>query len=323
MTVVRFCERFAIPRATWYYWRANHLAATPGRRWPTPALDAIEELAASKKDDERFSAWGHRKIWALLRADGVTRSQSSVKRALKRRDLLLPARYTAERRAMARARKGTFKRPTPRRNRVWQTDFSAFETTASGEWMLTGAVDYWAKVCLTCSANGTQTARDAVATMESAMAEAESLLGHSLAEDCTDPDTGEIFPLTIVSDNGPAYKSDRFARFILAHPFLAHVRTRYRSPQNNGVIERFYGSLKYEDLYRKEIANGIELNDVCEEYRRFYNDTRFHEALGFLTPAEVYLAPPLSFEAERRWVAAATAELAPPAPEPGADTTTP
>ncbi|TMB89881.1 MAG: transposase family protein [Chloroflexi bacterium] len=54
--------------------------------------------------------------------------------------------------------------------------------------------------------------------------------------------------MVIVSDNGPAYKSDLFTRSIASRPFLAHVRNRYRSPQTNGVVERFFGSLKYDHL---------------------------------------------------------------------------
>lgn len=298
MTVVRFCERFGIPSSTWYYWRRAELLGRPARRWPTPALDAVEDLAAAKKDDERFSAWGHRKIFGLLRSDGVKTSLSSVKRALGRRGLLLPVRYQAERRALARARKGVFKAPTPRRNRVWQTDFSEFETTTAGDWELSGVVDYWAKVCLACGANATQTARDAVNTLDAAIAEAERLIGCSLQEDCVDPETGEIFPVVIVSDNGPAYKSDLFARFIVAHPWLAHVRTRYRSPQTNGVIERFFGSIKYEHLYRLEIGNGIELNDEAEKYRQIYNEIRPHEALDLYPPILTYTAEPMTFEEE-------------------------
>jgi putative transposase len=302
MTVRRFCERFGIPPSTWYYWRTGQLSGEPTRRWPSPAVDLVEPLAAEKKDDDRFSPWGHRKIAGLIRADGVNVSESTVKRALERRGLLLPARYHAERRILARARKGVFKQPTPRRNRVWQTDFSAFETTAAGEWMLTGLVDYWAKICLTCSANGTQAARDVVATIEAAIEEAERLMGHTLQEDCVDPETGEIFPLVIVSDNGPGYKSDLFARFILAHPWLSHIRTRYRSPQTNGVIERFFQSIKYEHLYRHEISNGVALNEHCAAYRALYNDIRPHETLGQHPPIGAYLAAPMTFEQERHFV---------------------
>ena len=300
MSVGRFCRRLGIPTSTWYYWRQRARLGRPVKRWPAPVVDVVEVLAAQKKDDERFSPWGHRKIWKLIRTDGIVVSQSSVKRALARRGLLLPVRYQAGRRALARARKGTFRAPAVRRNRVWQTDFSEFETTRAGTWDISGVVDYVAKVCLTCPANATKTGPDAVNALEAAIEEAERLMGHSMQEDCIDPETGEIFPLVIVTDNGSAYKSDLFARFILSKPWLAHIRTRYRAPQTNGVIERFYGSLKYEHLYRYEIADGITLNDEAEGYRHTYNEVRPHEHLDFETPMSVYLAPPISFEVERR-----------------------
>lgn len=136
---------------------------------------------------------------------------------------------------MAKARRAVFEVPPTRRNRLWQTDFSEFETTAGGDWQLGGVVDYVAKVNLACPLTPTQTARDAVAKIEAAMAEAERLVGTTLLEDCVDVETGEIEPLVIVSDNGPAYRSDGFARFLLSHNGLfVHVRTRYRSPQTNG-----------------------------------------------------------------------------------------
>jgi transposase InsO family protein len=60
----------------------------------------------------------------MLRADGVKVSASSVARAMKRRDLLLPTRYLKERRAFAAARKAAFAETPVRRNRVWQMDFT-------------------------------------------------------------------------------------------------------------------------------------------------------------------------------------------------------
>jgi putative transposase len=36
--------------------------------WPTPAVDAAEALAAKYAAD--WPAWGHRKIAAMMRADG-------------------------------------------------------------------------------------------------------------------------------------------------------------------------------------------------------------------------------------------------------------
>ena len=122
MPVRRLLRRLGIPASTWYYWRSCELAGRPAKRWPTPVLDAIEEPAAELAG--RYSAWGHRKIWAMLKADGVCVSMSSVARAMKRRDLLLPIRYQRERRAFAAARKVAFAAPPQRRNRFWQMDFT-------------------------------------------------------------------------------------------------------------------------------------------------------------------------------------------------------
>src|SRR5262245_55255574 len=289
MAVRRFVGRLGIPASTWYYWRQAALSGRPARRWPAPVVDAIEEAAAEKAYE--FSAWGHRKIWAMLRADGASVSQSSVRRALARRGLLLPVRYQAERRALAKARRATFDTPPCRRNRVWQMDFSELETTRGGTWQLGGVIDYAAKYSLACPVAATQTAADAVAAVEAAIEQAERLLGAPLKEDLVDPQTGEVGNIVLVTDNGPAFKSARFARFIASRPELAHVRTRHRSPQTNGVIERFFETIKYEHLYRHEIADGHALHEEVQAYRRLYNEIRPHEHLGFGTPLAAYLAP--------------------------------
>lgn len=153
-------------------------------------------------------------------------------------------------------------------------------------------MDYVAKICLACPAAPTQTARDVLTALEIGIAEAEALLGKSLALDKLDPETGEISPLTIVTDNGPAYKSDAFARFVGRQPHLRHVRMRYRSSQSNGVIERFNKSMNYEHLYCREIPADFELIEELAVHRRVYNEIHPHEHLGFLTPMEVYLADP-------------------------------
>jgi len=41
--------------------------------------------------------------------------------------------------------------------------------------------------------------------------------------------------------------------FITGRPELRHVRTRVRTPCQNGVRERAFQSLKYERLYRQQI----------------------------------------------------------------------
>ena len=284
LPVLRFCALLGIPRASWYRWKSA-VRTRPGC-WPAPVVDALEPVAAGYA--ATFAAWGHRKLWALLHADGYQVSMSSVARALARRGLLLPQRYQAERRQLARARRAVFLEPPTRRCRVWQSDFSEFETIGGGIWRLCGVVDYVAKVSLACPVTTTQTAVDAIAALEAARMNADTWLGHSLLEECLHPETGEVLPIAIVTDNGAAFRSAAFARYIASRPEFTHVRTRHRSPQTNGVIERFFQALKYEYLYRNEIGDGATLAAAVDCHQTVYNDVRPHEAIAFRTPLSAW-----------------------------------
>lgn len=238
-------SRFAgVPRRTYHYRLAKLRSGDPVKGpWPPPVVDRIEPTVA--KYAERFDAWGHRKIWAIARPDGHDiGSQSSVKRAMARRDLLQPVGYQTERCQLARERREAFLEPPRRRNRVWQFDFAVFETEAGGTWRLGGTVDYWAKAALACRVATTQTAVDMIAALEHATAAAEAHLGRSLVAECVDVETGAVEPLVIVTDNGPAMRSIAVARWFNARPHLRHVRTRHKAPETNGVIERWFESLK-------------------------------------------------------------------------------
>lgn len=50
--------------------------------------------------------------------------------------------------------------------------------------------------------------------------------------------------VTMVTDNGGHFRSLRFEAFIAARPELTHVRTRVKSPGQNGSRERGFGTLK-------------------------------------------------------------------------------
>jgi transposase InsO family protein len=82
-------------------------------------------------------------------------------------------------------------------------------------------------------------------------------------------------PIAVVSDNGPCFSGEVFGQAFTGHdPLLRHVRTRVRSPQTNGVVERFFGTLKYEHLYRGVIADGDALSVEISWFRQIYNTIR-------------------------------------------------
>lgn len=65
-----------------------------------------------------------------------------MQRALRRRGLLLPQGYRADRKSWAMLRRKVFHDPPTDRNRVWQTDFSEFETSGGGIWRICAVIDY-------------------------------------------------------------------------------------------------------------------------------------------------------------------------------------
>jgi len=288
MPTSRFTRLIGVPERSYRRWqhreRQGRAAKGP---WPAPACDRVEPAAIEYAD--RFPAWGHRKVAMLMRVDGHHAPDSTVLRALRRSGRVQPVDYQAERRQLAEARRAAFVVPPSGPNQVWQLDFSEFETRHGGTWRIGGVADYWSKLELGWHVATTANHRDAIETVEQAIAETERLTGRPLAESLADPVTGEIRPIAVVTDNGPCFKSVRFAAYIEKRPELIHIRTRRKSPNQNGVRERAFGSLKYEHLYRLEIDDGHQLGVEVETYRQLFNEVRPHEAIGMRRPLDVHL----------------------------------
>jgi transposase InsO family protein len=279
-------------------WRAGDPPKGP---WPTPKVDAVEALAAKYAVD--WPAWGHRKIAALMRADGHRVSTSTVQRALRRRGLLLPTGFRADRKSWAAVRRQVFHDPPTARNRVWQTDFSEFETSSGGIWRICAVIDYATKYALALTITPTGRGEDALACLHQAMGRAQTLL--DLDDLRADRGSVELFddqgnylrtvpaPIAVVSDNGTCFRGQTYqGAFGGDDPLLRHVRTRIRSPQTNGVVERFFQTLKYEHLYRAHIGDGDALAVEVALFTHTYNQIRPHQALQDRTPRQAYLQQP-------------------------------
>lgn len=84
MPVSRFCMLLGIPRRT-YCRKLNRLrsGSIPVKGpWPSPSLDGMEPLV--EQYTRAYPDYGHRRIHALLVADGCKASESTVLRAMRR-----------------------------------------------------------------------------------------------------------------------------------------------------------------------------------------------------------------------------------------------
>jgi transposase InsO family protein len=278
-----------VPERSWRRWQAKAKQERPVKGpWPKPVRDRARGLVVAHALSK--PAWGHRKIWALTRHDGYLVSQATVLRLLRDDGLILPAKYQKQRRDLAQERKNVFAEVPTGPNQVWQLDFSEFETVQGGTWRIAGCRDWYSKFEHRFHISPTANQYDAITAVELALEDYEQMFGHKLVERCeVDPATSQLRPVvTIVTDNGGPFRSMNFQLFIISHPELRHVRTRVKSPGQNGSRERGFGTLKYERLFLDEINDAIELAQRCEDYRIEYNTIRPHEAISWNRPIEIH-----------------------------------
>ena len=90
----------------------------------------------------------------------------------------------------------------------------------------------------------------------------------------------------IQSDNGSSFIAREFLKVLKEHG-LGHHRIRPHCPEENGVIERSFRTLR-EALEGEELSNLLEAERVLARLVRWYNEERLHSAVDYLPPAVVY-----------------------------------
>jgi putative transposase len=94
-------------------------------------------------------------------------------------------------------------------------------------------------------------------------------------------------PITLRSDNGLVFSSKSFTKTVKAYNFTQEFITPY-TPQQNGMIERFFRTIKEECIWHHNFKSLKEANDVITEWIGFYNTKRKHSALQYKAPVEVF-----------------------------------
>ena len=114
-------------------------------------------------------------------------------------------------------------------------------------------------------------ARIAAAALEDALRDRRIEYGHA--------------PLTLRSDNGLVFGAKVFVKVVRRYDLGQEYITPY-SPEQNGMIERFFRSLKEECLWHHRFKNRDEAFLVIAAWLAKYHTERPHSALGYLTPRE-------------------------------------
>ena len=91
--------------------------------------------------------------------------------------------------------------------------------------------------------------------------------------------------LTLRSDNGLVFGAKPFVKVVRHYGLDQEYITPY-TPEQNGMIERFFGSLKAECVWRHRFRGRDHAFVVIARWMDKYHHERPHSALGYLTPAE-------------------------------------
>jgi putative transposase len=268
----RALQALGIPRRTYYRWlkdeaRARTLPAEPVK--PVQPFEALaEEKQAVLDYARRHPELRHRELaWRMVDENIACLSASTVYRLLKEAQLVCPWRRRSKRR---RAEEEKATRP----NQRWVTDLMELRV-GDGTYYFVSFLDEYARYIVH---HEILLGMDGISTSVAAQAAIETL---PRGEDGRPLERPEI-----QSDNGSSFIAREFLQVLREHG-LGHHRIKPHCPEENGVIERSFRTLR-EALEGEALNNLLEAERVLGRVVRWYNEERLHSALGYLPPRLVY-----------------------------------
>ncbi|MHB1699745.1 MAG: integrase core domain-containing protein, partial [Acidobacteriaceae bacterium] len=95
------------------------------------------------------------------------------------------------------------------------------------------------------------------------------------------PAAGLIFH----SDRGSQYASRRYTELLAEHGIRASMSGKGNC-WDNACSETLFGSLKVERLHGRTFHSHREARDATLDWLLWYNGSRMHSTLGYLSPAQ-------------------------------------
>ena len=271
----RVLTALGVAASSWY----RPALAADERRRPGPSPQAIPEgVRQAVIDMATQNPWyGYKRIAVMCRRAGQAVRDRQAYQVMRSAGLLQqrrprePELYQAAR---------LFELLPQRPNDLWQMDVTYIHIPGHGWWYAVTVIDYYSRYLLACQLTHSYSAVEVGQALQQARAEAERIHG-PLAK-----------PPFLVTDNGPSFIARRFAAFVATQ--YSHVRIRYRTPEQLGLLERFHQTLKTEEVYWRLYEHPQHARACLAEFRERYNRVRPHWALrpeaggDPLVPEEVY-----------------------------------
>jgi putative transposase len=207
--------------------------------------------------------YGVRMLWAKLRQEGRIVNRKRVRRLCLKHGLMQKARRRRKRRGIGVGMPCRAEHP----DHVWAYDFVEDRTESGRKLRILTIVDEFTRRCIEVEVEHRMSA---------------TFVARTLLRLFTRHGTPPTF---IRSDNGPEF----IAKYLMNVLRIHGVNARHidpGSPWQNGIDERFNGTLRRELLDRETFHSRDQARALIKLYGRSYTSDRPHSSLGYQTPAQ-------------------------------------
>ena len=253
------CELLSLNRSSLYY------AAKPREIDEVLLMNLIREVWLKRP------FYGYRRITVELKRQGMKINRKRVQRLM--RVMEIQALPKAPR--TSKGNKQHKKYPyllgdltITDNNHAWMTDIT-YLRLGKGFMYLTAFIDVRSRYIVGWSLGNTLDTEVCIEALEHALKRSTAL------------------PEIINSDQGCQFTSELWTKALLDKGITISMTGKGRC-LDNIYIERFWRSLKYEEIYLNDHDTVNELNSAVEQYIKFYNHERPHQSLEYRVPAEIY-----------------------------------
>ena len=255
----RVCRVLQVARAT--------PRRTPARQ-QSNRVERTELVARLGALIEQHPTFGYRHLWALLRREGHPINKKRVYRLLKGQGW-----FVHQRRVTPRPRVQGRRSVAAVSDVRWAMDVTHIPVGPDG----------WAHLAAVIDCHDRAIVGYEFALRGRAVEAERALEAACLSRFGTLRPAGRT-PI-VRSDNGLIFQSRRFRRACRAYHLRQEFITPY-TPEQNGLIERFFRSLKEECVWQHLFGSFHHARRTIARWIHWYNAERPHQALGYLSPLE-------------------------------------
>ena len=269
-------DKLGIPRTTFYRWYDRYQlggpealedqSPRPSRVWNRIPDDVRRRIVDLALDMPELSP--RELAVRFTDTENYFVSEASVYRLLKSLDLITSPALIVIKAA------DEFREKTTAINQLWQTDFTYLKVIGWGWFYLSTILDDYSRYIIAWKLCTSMKADDVTDTLKLALK----------ASGCDKANV--IHKPRLLSDNGSSYISGDLAEW-LEDQNIDHVRGAPYHPQTQGKIERWHQTLKNRILLENYYLPG-DLENQIGEFVDHYNNHRYHESIGNVTPADAY-----------------------------------